>query len=102
MIDTVESSYVTGAVLADVLGTGKLDLVETVIQGNFLSGTAPTGAVTVRLGNGDGTFGSAVALNLPSTTIPTDVTTADFNGDGFADIAIASLPSVGVTQARLP
>jgi uncharacterized protein (TIGR03437 family) len=97
VFDTVESSYVTGAALADVLGTGKLDLIETVIQGNFLSGAAPTGAVTVRLGNGDGTFGNAVALNLPSTTIPTDVTTADFNGDGFADIAIASLPSQGVS-----
>jgi uncharacterized protein (TIGR03437 family) len=92
-----ESSYVTGIALANVLGgTGKLDLVETVIQGNFLSGAAPTGAVTVRLGNGDGTFGSPVALNVPSTTIPTDVTTADFNGDGYPDIAIASLPSQGV------
>jgi uncharacterized protein (TIGR03437 family) len=92
-----ESSYITGAALADVLGTGKLDLIETVIQGNFLSGAAPAGALTVRLGNGDGTFGSPVALNVPPTTIPTDVTTADFNGDGYPDIAIASLPSQGVT-----
>ena len=31
VFDTVESSYVTGAALADVLGTGKLDLIETCL-----------------------------------------------------------------------
>jgi uncharacterized protein (TIGR03437 family) len=97
VIDIPESTYVSGAALADVLGSGKLDLIETVIQGNFLAGAAPSGAVTVRLGNGDGTFGAAVPLKIPSTTIPTDVTTADFNGDGLADIAFASVPSKGVT-----
>jgi len=95
--DSFESTYVSGAALADVLGRGKLDLVETTIAGNFLAGTAPTGSVTVRLGNGDGTFGTPMTLNVSSSTIPTDVTTADFNGDGLPDIAIASLPSKGVS-----
>ncbi|HEX3743997.1 MAG TPA: FG-GAP-like repeat-containing protein [Bryobacteraceae bacterium] len=97
VFNALESTYVSGAVLADVLGRGKLDLVETIIAGNFLAGTAPTGAVSVRLSNGDGTFGSPMMLNVPATTIPTDVTAADFNGDGLADIAFAALPSKGVT-----
>jgi uncharacterized protein (TIGR03437 family) len=50
----------------------------------------------VRLGNGDGTFGSPIALNVPSTTIPTDVIAASFTTDGLVDIAIAELPSKAV------
>ncbi|HUB79849.1 MAG TPA: FG-GAP-like repeat-containing protein [Bryobacteraceae bacterium] len=94
--NTAESSYVSGAALADVMGTGKLDLIETVIAGNFAAGDAPTGAVSVRLGKGDGTFGNPVTLSVPSTTIPTDMAIADFNGDGAIDIALASLPTQAV------
>ena len=92
-----EDSYVSGTALADVMGTGKLDLVETTITGNFPAGVAPVGAVTVRQGNGDGTFGNPVPLSVPSTIIPTDLTIADFNGDGAPDIAFSSVPAFALT-----
>jgi len=92
-----EDSYVSGTALADVMGTGKLDLVETTITGNFPAGVAPVGAVTVRQGNGDGSFGNPVPLSVPSTIIPTDLTIADFNGDGAPDIAFSSVPAFALT-----
>jgi uncharacterized protein (TIGR03437 family) len=93
---TVEDYYVSGTALADLTGSGKLDLVETTITGNFPKGVAPVGAVTVRQGNGDGTFGNAVPLSVPTTIVPTDLTIADFNGDGAPDIAFSSVPAFGV------
>jgi len=87
-----ESNYMSGAVLVKILGTGKLDLIEATIASDFLAGIAPTGAVSVRPGNGDGTFGGAISLSLPSTTLPTDLVAADFNGDGRPDIAFPAVP----------
>lgn len=94
--NVTEPSYMSGAVLANVLGTGQLDLVESTIQANFLVGGPVTGAVTVRPGNGDGTFGNPIALSTPSTTVPTDLTVADFNADGRPDVAFAWLPAQGI------
>jgi uncharacterized protein (TIGR03437 family) len=89
--DTTEPYYVSDATLADVLETGRLDLVEATISFSS-AGTAPSGAVQIRPNNGDGTFGSPIILSASTSVVPTDVTTADFNGDGRADIATASLP----------
>jgi uncharacterized protein (TIGR03437 family) len=98
--NSTEPYYVSGAALANVLGTGKLDLIETSIQANFFVGGPVTGGITVRPGKGDGTFGNPIALSVPSTTvlssvIPTDLAVADFNGDGKPDIAVAWLPEQG-------
>jgi uncharacterized protein (TIGR03437 family) len=95
--NATESSYVTGAALANVLGSGNLDLIEPLIQGDFSTGATPTGAIEIRPGNGDGTFGNPITLAFPSTSVPTDIAVADFNGDGRPDIAVASLPALGVT-----
>jgi uncharacterized protein (TIGR03437 family) len=89
--DTTEPNYVSDATLAGVLETGRLDLVEATISFTAV-GTAPSGAVQIRPNNGDGTFGSPIILPASTSAVPTDVTTADFNGDGRADIATASLP----------
>jgi uncharacterized protein (TIGR03437 family) len=96
--NTTEAAYMSGAVLANILGTGKLDLIQTMIQENILSTNAPTGAIEIRQGNGDGTFGNPIALSFPSSTIPTDLAVADFNLDGNPDIAISSLPAAGITN----
>jgi hypothetical protein len=46
------------------------------------------GAVYVMLGNGDGSFGSPISYSVPKG--PSDVSLADFNGDGTTDIAVVS------------
>jgi uncharacterized protein (TIGR03437 family) len=91
-----EAVYMSGAALANVLGTGNLDLVETLIEGDLLAGGVPTGAIEIRPGKGDGTFGSPIALSFPTSTVPTDVSVADLNGDGRPDITAASVPAAAI------
>jgi hypothetical protein len=50
---------------------------------------ANAGAVTILLGNGDGTFTPAAAS--PSTgDLPLSIAVGDFNGDGIPDLAVAN------------
>ncbi len=62
---------------ADLNGDGRLDLVVTGF-----------GRVSVRLGNGDGSF--APPQNYPVGSGPESVTVADINGDGIPDIVTAN------------
>jgi photosystem II stability/assembly factor-like uncharacterized protein/streptogramin lyase len=71
-------------VAADLRGDGNLDL----ITANWGSGSSP-GSVSVLLGNGDGTFQSAV--NYPAGYGVTSVTAGDFNGDGRPDLAAVNV-----------
>jgi hypothetical protein len=77
--------------LADVNGDGKLDVVATV------SYTAQhgNGSMAVLLGNGDGT------LRQPSYygtgLLPRSIAVADFNGDGFPDVATGNYSSNNIT-----
>jgi hypothetical protein len=66
---------------ADLNRDGKLDLV----VGTYSSGTA--GSVCVQLGNGDGTFQTAVTYAASSNEFFT-MTMGDFNGDGNLDVAV--------------
>ena len=50
----------------------------------------------MRANNGDGTFSSPVTLSFPTATIPTDIVTGDFNGDGAVDIAVSSVPAAAL------
>src|SRR6516164_645060 len=68
--------------LADVNGDGNLDIVAV---NSF--GAQP--ALSVALGNGDGTFRPPYAFAAPGF-IPNSIAVADFNGDGIPDAAIAS------------
>jgi uncharacterized protein (TIGR03437 family) len=95
--NATESSYMTGAALADTTVDGKLDLIQTMIQGNYLSGGTPTGAIEVRPGNGDGTFQDPITMGFLAATVATDLAVADFNGDGRPDIAVSALPAVGLS-----
>jgi hypothetical protein len=68
--------------LADVNGDGKLDLVA-------VNSVGAQPLLSVALGNGDGTFRYPYAFEAPGF-IPSSIVTADFNGDGILDVAIAS------------
>jgi Bacterial Ig-like domain (group 3)/FG-GAP-like repeat len=68
----------------DFNGDGKLDLVVGYQGGS---------AVSVLLGNGNGTFQPFV--DYATATQPTAVTVGDFNGDGNLDLATANFGSFG-------
>ncbi len=66
-------------VTADLANNGKLDLITANANDNTIS---------VRMGNGDGTFGPAQTYAVGSA--PVSVAVGDFNGDGKLDIAVAN------------
>jgi hypothetical protein len=78
----------TPAVLADLNGDGRLDLI---CLGDT---TAGQGQLAISLGNGDGTFAAPSILNTTDgggNIISQDgLAVADFNGDGKMDVAVAS------------
>ena len=68
---------------ADLNNDGKVDLA----VGNFLGGATSSGNISVLLGNGNGTFQTAVNYNASS---PISLKAVDLNGDGKLDLAAAS------------
>jgi flagellin len=68
--------------LGDVNGDGILDLTSA---GNALS----QGSTTIRLGNGNGTFGSSVSYQL-SSGLGGEIQLGDLNGDGVLDLVAAT------------
>jgi hypothetical protein len=77
----------TSVAVADLNGDGKLDLVVTNECAN--SKSCVSGSVSVLLGNGDGTFRTAVSYSSGGST-PTSVVVADVNGDGKPDLLVAN------------
>jgi hypothetical protein len=79
----------------DYNGDGITDLA--VGNYNFPSPNLQPGSVTLLIGNGDGTFqppGAPITVG----DLPSDVETADFNGDGKPDLAI---PDSGDTSTTI-
>jgi Bacterial Ig-like domain (group 3)/FG-GAP-like repeat len=72
----------TGVVIGDFNNDGKLDLAVADFQWQ---------EVSIFLGNGDGTFQTAVPY--PAGANPSSIVVADFNGDGNLDLATTSTPS---------
>jgi hypothetical protein len=70
-------------VAADLNNDGKLDLA----VGNFLGGATSSGNISILLGNGNGTFQTAVNYAASS---PIKLKAVDLNGDGKLDLAAAS------------
>jgi hypothetical protein len=72
----------------DFNGDGIPDLVVANLGANGFAGSGQNSTVTVLLGNGDGTFQTAVpyAAGLG----PASVGVADFNGDGIPDLVVGN------------
>ncbi len=70
---------------ADFNGDGIPDLAIT----NVSTSPATQNSLTIRLGNGDGTF--RTSATLPTGINPQGVVAADFNGDGSPDLAVANV-----------
>jgi len=73
--------------VADVNGDGKPDLIVPNIC--VSSGSCSNGTVAVLLGNGDGTFRTAVSYSSGGY-YPSSVAVADVNGDGKPDLLVAN------------
>jgi hypothetical protein len=74
-----------GVNLSDMDNDGHLDLLYTA-RGSGYKGDIKLGILFLRKGNGDGTFGEAIEYEAgPSAYF---VETADFNEDGYLDIAV--------------
>lgn len=69
----------SGGVLTDVNGDGKLDLLMVDSESHAV--------VSYALGNGDGTFQAPLVLASLGGTAPYNIFFADFNGDGKMDFA---------------
>src|SRR5215213_757090 len=94
---TAPQSFRTGdtaeaVVSADFNGDSKADLA--VANNGFNSGLL-TDNVSVLLGNGDGTYGTA--QNFSVGDAPLHLTSADFNGDTKADLAVVNIRSDNVS-----
>src|SRR5580704_7362369 len=83
--------------VADVNGDGKPDIVVADCGANIFCPTSAPGALSVLLGNGDGTFQAAVSYRSGGTSAAS-VAVADVNGDGRLDLLVANSGSstVGV------
>jgi uncharacterized delta-60 repeat protein len=87
--DVTVGGYPFSVTTADLDRDGTLDLLTATSDGT----------VSVRLGNGNGTFGDATRFSIGNETYR--MTVADVNGDGNLDILAASTVKSGTVSVRL-
>ena len=83
-----ESTCSNSVGLGDLNGDGVLDLVTAGYSDSY------DGYATMRLGNGDGSFGAAVSYQTESL-VSYDVGLGDLNGDGVLDLVTAGSSGSG-------
>jgi hypothetical protein len=94
-ISTTTGYYTSSIAEGDFNGDGIPDLAVVNLCSSATVCTASGSTVMILLGNGDGTFKTA---SLAATiTNPENITVGDFNGDGKADLAVASYEPGSVT-----
>jgi len=100
VIYTANGFGVSWLALADVNGDGKLDLISV---NNCYNNNCSNFDVSVLLGNGDGTFQTAVSYsNGVSQSLSVQSAVADANGDGKLDLILANFGnSNGVSTASV-
>jgi len=76
-------------VVADLNGDGKPDVVVADCGANIFCPTSAPGALSVLMGNGDGTFQTAVTYSSGGISA-LSVAVADVNGDGKPDLVVAN------------
>ena len=81
--------YATSIAVADVNGDGKPDLLVSNLCQSSTGCSSTPGTVAVLLGNGDGTFQSAVSY-VSGGGGAYSIAVADVNGDGKPDLLVAS------------
>ncbi len=74
--------------LHDLNGLGNLDLIVANHDDN---------TIYIYTGNGDGTFKAPNIIQLPNGSGPAALATADFNGDGHADLVVANEGSATIS-----
>jgi hypothetical protein len=79
--------------VADVNGDGKPDLL---VANSCLVNDCSRGAVSVLLGNGDGTFRVPVSYGSGGWA-PRSIAVADVNGDGKPDLVVANCGRIGIS-----
>ncbi len=90
-VDYATGNNPTGVTVADFNGDGKLDLAVAIPA----PGDQGPGAVSILLGNGDGTFRRRV--DYPTTAGAIRIDVGDFNQDGKLDLAVSTVrPSVDI------
>ena len=82
------SGHGTSVAVSDVNGDGKLDIVTTIQDAG--NNGLNEGLVSVRLGNGDGTFQSEQTYSSGGF-LTNSVAVADVNGDGRPDLVVANI-----------
>ncbi len=84
---TLSAAGETSVTVADFNGDGKLDLLT---GGANVPGPGYDN-FSIRLGNGNGTFGAAQGFSTnPDGHSAVQTTAADFNGDGKLDVAVTT------------
>jgi hypothetical protein len=87
-VDYIAGIGLSSVAVGDFNGDGKPDLA-VANTGSFTNTTyTGDGSVSVLLGNGDGTF--QTAINSGTRMTPVSVVLSDFNGDGKLDVAVVS------------
>ncbi|MGO4883147.1 MAG: FG-GAP repeat domain-containing protein [Bryobacteraceae bacterium] len=85
-----------GLAVADFNGDGKLDLAVTDFD---QPGTGPYNAMSILLGNGDGTFQKPATIYVPGPN-PDYVAAVDFNNDGLADLVVSTGKGVALLLGK--